>query len=204
MAITSFSTLKNAVADWLDRDDIDSAITTMVALMETRLYRDLRLRFMETDLNVSVASGVAAVPSDYLELRTAYLDTTPIQELQPKTPGWIQSVYPTRSADGTPKYIARSGDNFIFGPYPDSDRTLMGVYYAKPTALSTSNETNWLTTNAPDLLLYGTLVQSAAYIGSDDRLGLWESAYSDAFNMLEAQEQREQFPENLPLTMTVL
>lgn len=204
MAIDSYSTLLAGVADWLDRDDIDSGIETMVSLMEARLYRDLRLRFMESALSVSISSGVAAVPSDYLALRYAYLNTNPVQELQPKTPDWIYHTYPTRSAAGVPAYIARSGSDFIFGPYPDSDYTLTGIYYAKPSTLSTSNETNWLTTNAPDLLLYGTLVQSAAYLGSDDRLGLWESAYRDAFNALEAQEDRDQYPEDMPLTMTTL
>ena len=119
MAITSFSTLTTAVADWLDRDDIDSAITTMVALMEARLYRDLRLRFMESSLSVSISSGVAAVPSDYLELKNCYMATDPITELQIKTPGWIETVYPQRAASAVPKFIARSGDDFVIDEQRD-------------------------------------------------------------------------------------
>lgn len=204
MAINSYTTLVNAVADWLDRDDMSAAISTMVGLMEARLYRELRLQFMETSLSGTISSGVVAIPTDYLSLKNAYLNTNPIQHLQIKTPNWIEAVYAERSASSQPAYIARSEGNFIFGPYPDSDYGLRGVYYAKPTALGTSNETNWLTTNAPDLLLYGTLVHATPYIGKDERVSLWEAGYQDARGNLDDQEMEEQFPSSIPLTQTVL
>ncbi len=202
MAVTSYSTLKTSVADWLDRSDIGTAIDTMIDLCEARIYRELRLRFMESSLSVTISSGVAAVPSDYIELKSAHINTNPIQHLQPKSQNWIETVYPERSSSGVPHYIARQGDNFIFGPYPDSDYTLAGTYYAKPTALSTSNETNWLTSNAPDLLLYGALVHSAPYIGHDERAPLWEAGYQDALARVMNTEREENYPRHIPLRMT--
>lgn len=199
MAITSYSTLVTAVADWLDRDDIDEGISTMVGLMEARLYRRLRIRFMESSLSVAISSGVAAQPSDYLGLRTAYIDTTPITKLKPRQLEWIEEHYPTRSSSGVPKFIAPRGDNFEFGPYPDSDYTLTGTYYAKPTALSTSNETNWLTTNAPGLLLFGTLRHSSMYIGHDERQAGWDAEYQRLYSDLVEQYDEERFPNTMTL-----
>lgn len=201
MAITTFSTLKSAAADWLDRDDIGDAIETMIGLAEARIYRELRIRAMESALSVSISSGVAAVPADYQELRFAYLDTTPVQHLQISDPEWLYAIYPTRSASGAPQYISREGLNFIFGPYPDSGYTLKGIYYASLTAMSVSNETNWFTANAPDLLLYGTLAHSALYLGQDARLDSWEAAYQEAKNRVVAQDKQERYPRGMSLSV---
>ena len=160
MAITNYSTLKAAVADWLDRDDLTSQIDTFLDLTEAVLARELRIKPMETALSSAISGGVLAVPSDYLELRFAYVDGSPVRWLELKDPGWIYLNYPTRSSTSKPYYIGREGDNFIFGPYPDDGYTIKGSYYAKLAALSASNETNWFTANAPDLLLFGCLLQA--------------------------------------------
>ena len=203
--ITTFSTLKTAVADWLDRDDISAVggpIDVMIALMEEELYRDLRLRFMETALNVTLASGVAAIPSDFLELKFAYIDGSPTQPLQMKPSEWIYQNYPLRSQDSRPQFMSTEGDNFIFGPFPDgSTYTLKGSYYARPTDLSTSNETNWLTTNAPGLLLNGTLLQSIGYLGMDERVSYWRQEFDRLFTRVMQADKRERFPSEMQLTV---
>lgn len=201
MAITSFSTLKSSIADWLDQDDIGDAIDTMIDLAEARIYRELRIKPMETALSVTISSGVAAVPSDYLELRYAYVDTNPVTPLQVKSPQFIHLDYPQRSSDAVPIYIARDGSNFIFGPYPDSNYTIKGSYYAKLDALSTSNETNWFITNAPDLLLYGALVHSAAYLEDDNRLTMWEAAYQQVKDRVIEQDKQERYPRGMAPTV---
>jgi hypothetical protein len=213
--ISSFTTLKNAIADWLDRDDLGDASDQFIQFAEERIYRGgtniltqqrvspVRIRAMETALSVSITSGVAAVPSDYLELKHAYISSAPVQRLERKSPEWIYTKFPQRSADSKPLYIAREGSNFMFGPYPDSDTyTLTGIYYAKLTALSASNETNTFTTNAPDLLLYGALCESSAYVGQDDRMQLWESRYEAAREAIQEQDEQEAFGNYMGLAVT--
>lgn len=197
--ISTFTTLKNAVADWLDRDDMGDAIETMIGLAEARIYRDLRIQPMETALSVTIASGVAAVPSDYLELKYAYVDGAEAVSLEPRSPEWIVANYTTRSSDSKPVFIARDGSNFIFGPYPDSTYTIKGTYYAKLTALSASNETNWFTTNAPELLLYGTLLHSAPYVGDDQRAPLWSAGYEEAKGRVIEQDDAQRFPRRMSI-----
>jgi len=199
MAITSYSTLKTAIADWIDWTEGALALDTFIDLAEARIYRELRLRFMESSLSVTIASGVAALPSDFMEMKVAYLNTSPVQQLEMRPLEWIYATYPQRSSDSRPLYIARSGDNLEFGPYPDSTYSISGVYFARPTALSASNETNWLTTNAPDLLLYGSLAHSAPYVGDDSRVVLWEAAYQDAKRQVVAQETKLRYPDQMSL-----
>jgi len=200
MALTNYSTLLTSIADWLDRDDITTVSETWVDLAEARIYRELRHSFMESALSVAISSGTAALPADFLELKVAYLTTTPATPLQIRNADWIYARYPQRTADGVPCFIATEQDAFLFGPYPDSNYTIAGTYYAKPDPLvTTTNETNWLTTNAPDMLLYGSLVHSAPYIGHDQRAPLWEAAYQDALRRVQNADKREDFPLSMPL-----
>lgn len=203
MAITSYSTLKSAIADWIERDDLGSSIDTFIDLMEAHIYRELRIQAMETTLSEAIASGVIAVPSTFLELSFAYVDGSPTSPLELKTPYWIYQHYPDRSASGRPKFIAREGSNLIFGPYPDSNYTIKGSYFAKLTALSGSNETNWFTTNAPDLLLFGSLVAATPYIGDDERSVVWKSQFEEALNELKRQDRKERFNIRGPMAATV-
>jgi hypothetical protein len=199
MAINTFSTLKSAVADWLDRDDIDAAIVTMIGLMETRLYSQLRVRNMESALSETISSGVITLPTDLIEFKAIYIDSSPIQAVEFKNLDWIHQQYPTRSSSGKPAYAALSSTTMVFGPYPDSAYNVAGIYYARPTALSASNETNFLTTTWPDLLFYGTLVHSALYLGQDARMAAWEGAYQDALTRIMRSERRESYPAGVAL-----
>ena len=202
MSITSYSELKTAVGNWLNRSDLTTYVPDLVMLGEKRIYRDLRIRAMETALNSAISSGVLALPSDYVELKFAYVDGSPTQILQRKTAEFIYTSYPTRSSDGKPHFIGREGSNFIFGPYPDSTYTIKGIYYARLTALSDSNTTNWFTTNAPDLLLFASLLEAEPFIKNDERMVLWQTKYDQIVSQVTAEDQREQYSGS-SLRMTV-
>lgn len=201
--ISTFSTLKTAVADYLDRDDISASggqIDTWIDLAEEQIYRDLRLRFMESSTSPSSGTTVA-IPSDFLELKSAYiLKSNEATRLEPQDADWIYTNYPLRTGDGMPRYIAQEADTWIFGPYPDTSYTFKLNYYAKPSALAvTTNESNWLTTNAPDLLLNATLLQSIPYLGMDERAQYWQANYDKAMRRLIEQQDRQRFPSEMAL-----
>lgn len=203
MSINNYATLQTAVENWLNRPDLATTYTPdLIRLGEIRIYRDLRIRCMETALSSAISSGVLAIPSSYKEMKFAYIESSPISKLQRKDAEWIYHNYRTRSADGTPKFFAREGENFIFGPYPDSDYTVKGVYYKSLPALSGSNTTNWFTDNAPDLLLYASLCEAAPFIKNDERIPIWEGRYNLAKDRIQQEDDREEFSGS-PLAMTV-
>ena len=189
--ITSWATLKTEIAAWLNRSDLTDVIPGLTQLGEARIYRDLRVRQMETALSSAIASGVVAVPSGYLGMKYAYLDGTPVQRLERKDAEWIYQNYPTRAAESKPFFFAREAGNFIFGPYPDSAYTMKGVYWKKLDPLSDSNTSNWLITDAPDLILFASLCEAAPYLGDDARLALWESKYAALGQAIQRQDSAE-------------
>lgn len=202
MAIENYTGLVSAVARWLHRADLTDAIPDFVMMAEKRIYRVLRVRAMEQPLSVVIASGVAAVPADYLEMKNARIAGASGWALMRKDGEWIYKNYPTRSADGSPEFFAREGDNFIFGPYPDDGYTMGGTYYAMPEALSDTNTSNWFTANTPDLLLFACLCESAAFIQQDQMtIDRWENKYAAMLRDLIAADRREEFSGS-PLQMT--
>ncbi len=135
MALNTYSDLVTAIGTWLNRTDLASYIPDFIALAEERIYRSLRVKAMETALSSTISSGAIAVPSDYIELKSAYIDGSPTYALERLSVEEIYTKYPTRSSQGKPLYIAREGASFIFGPYPDGAYTVKGIYYARLAAL---------------------------------------------------------------------
>lgn len=178
MAITTYANLQTALSNWLKRSDLTSYLPDFVTIGETRIFREARTSDMETALSVAIASGVAALPTGYIDLKFAYVNASPTLRLKRRSASWIYENYPTRSSDGKPSFIAREGTNFIFGPYPDSNYTITGVFYKNIGPLSSSAHA--LFTANPDLYLFASLVAAEPFIKNDKRLVLWEAQYQRA------------------------
>ena len=85
MALDTYANLKTEIASFLNRDDLTAQIDTFIDLAETRHARDLRIREMETvDTSITTVAGTQSydLPTGYLELRYAMLQTSPYTMLQ--------------------------------------------------------------------------------------------------------------------------
>lgn len=191
--ITNYSTLQTAVADYLARSDLTSYIPNFIQNWEERFYREAKnwASWMETALSVTITSNVAAVPADYLGLRIAYISGQSSPPLKRINLDQLYQRYPRGQQTGQAKFIARNGANFEFGPIP-ADGTLVGTYYAKPTVLrSDSDGINWIITNAPDLPLYGALLEAQPFLRNDARIMTWQSLYDVALIAYRSQFMEE-------------
>ena len=189
MSITTYAELQTAVGNWTHRADLTSITPDLIMLAEKRIFREARTRVMEAALSGTIANGVIALPSDYLDIKFAYISATPTSQLSRSSASQIYSKFANRQASGKPTHIGREGTNFIFGPYPDSSYAVAGIYYAKPTAIATS--VNALFTDSTDLYLMATLCECAPYMKDDPRVALWEAKYNTILEQLNKQEARE-------------
>ena len=176
MSISTYADLQNQVISFLHRasllDAVDSDnVPDLILLGEKWIFRHARTSEMESSLSVTISSGVATVPTDYLALKHARIDASPTRYLKMRPASWIYEHYPTRSSDSKPFFIGRDGTDFIFGPYPDSNYTVLGTYYAKPTSIQSS--ANSLFTANPDIYLFASLAEAEAYVKNDKRIPLW-------------------------------
>lgn len=182
----TYAELKTAIANWAKRADLSTYLDDVILMGEKWVFRNARTRDMETALNLSISSGVAAIPTDYVEMKHSYIDGTPVQSLQMRPASWIYIQYPTRSAEGKPVYIGTEGSNFIFGPYADSSYTLKGIYYKRLTSVASS--ANALFTANPDLYLFAALAELEPFLKNDKRIGLWTAKRAEILAQVNGED----------------
>jgi hypothetical protein len=66
------------------------------------------------------------------------------------------------------------------------------TYYAKIPPLAAYG-TNWLLQRNPNVYLYGTLLESAPFLGDDGRIEMWAGLFSAACDALQAGDQRSRY-----------
>ena len=205
MSISTYAELQTAVTGWMQRSGVvfdgTDYVPDLITMGEKYIFRHARTRDMETSLSVALSSGVGAVPADFVALKYAYLDHSPVYPVQPKAASWIITAYPTRSADDVPQFIAIDGSNFIFGPYPDSDYTLMGTYYKRLTSITSS--ANALFTSNPDLYLFAALAECKAFMKDNTYLQIWTQKRDQILQDVNNENNIGNYSGG-PLTMAVM
>lgn len=194
--ISGYTSLLASVANWLSKSNLTSDIPSFVQNFEERFYRQPRNfgKWMESSsLSVSF-STTATIPSDFLSLRVAYLNGQVRAPLVNSSLEQLYAKYPRAGSSGIPAWIARDGANFVFGPVPNGTFTLNGNYYAKPVLLrnfASDAAAHFLIVNAPDLLLYGALLEAVPFIKDDARISIWQNfhdrALTDYRDLMKAQ-----------------
>lgn len=119
-------------------------------------------------------------------------------QLVPVTKQFIDVVYPSATLNtGTPEFYAVLDDlTVLLGPSPDQAYTAEVQGTQRPTPLSISNTTTWLTQYVPDLFLAACMVRATGYQknwgaqADDPKMAVsWENQYQ----MLKASAQVEEF-----------
>ena len=196
MALGTFTELKDAVADWLDRSDLTARIPDFITLAEARLNRDLRIRPMEvrSTMETTASQRYFNLPGGYIQMRNIQINTNPITPLEYITPEMLDRLYGSNTT-GKPRAYTLIGDEIQLAPIPDSDYTVEMAFYEKFTALGDGTSgtvtTNWLTLNAPDVLLYGALLEAEPFIKNDERVNLWINAYNSAITRIQDADARD-------------
>ena len=196
MALSTFTELKDAVADWLDRSDLTARIPDFITLAEARVNRDLRIRAMEVRSTMTTTAGKQYfnLPTNYIQMRNIQLNTNPTTPLEYITPEMLDRLYGS-STTGKPRAYSLIGDEIQLAPIPDSAYTLEMAFYEKFTALGDGTSgtvtNNWLTLNAPDVLLYGALMEAEPFIKNDERIPVWLQAYRDGIDKLQKADAND-------------
>ena len=176
MAISTYTELLSAVANWLGRSDLTSRIPEFVTLAQARINRDVRAREMETkNATFSITGEYVNLPTGFLEVKHFYLNADPRRALEPADAGWMTSY----TTSGEPKHFSVEAGQFRFSPVPSETEEATLIYYVKPaTLVASSAETNTLFPSvAPDLYLYASLLEAESFIQNDPRLATWAQAY---------------------------
>jgi hypothetical protein len=122
------------------------------------------------------------MPTDMVSLENLHLiESNSRTLLLLRSDEFMMEYWPDRTATGSPRYYAYFDDDTIYvAPTPSSNISVEISYRRRLPALSSSNTTNWLTDNASDALLYGSLVEASAfnrnYALMERYLGMYQNA----------------------------
>lgn len=195
MALASYSDLQTAVASWLNRPDLTAAIPDFITLAEKKLDRALRTTEQIKRVRTTVDEEYEALPSDFAELISTFIVESPTTQLtQLSVADFINQGFTTAEQ---PTHFTIIGQNLRFGPVPTETFTLELVYYATIPALSDSATSNWLLTRAPDVYLYGALIEASPYLREDTRTIVWKTLYDEQVARLNNESQRQQYTKTI-------
>jgi hypothetical protein len=187
--ITTYTELQTAVTEWLARDQdttLIARIPTLIQLAEAKFNRTLFVRQMEQRsyaLTDPVASEpeFIALPSDFQSMRRIRISSVNGKPmLSFKSQQQMDEYRFSRgNVTGQPQFFSIFGTELELAPTPDAIYTIEMVYRQNIPALA-SNSTNWLLTLAPDLYLYGALLEASPYLKEDDRIQVWGAGFQSA------------------------
>jgi hypothetical protein len=187
MSIDNYSELVTAVGDWLDRDDLAAKVPTFIQLAEARLNRLLEDPEMEVTSTTTATGDYTALPSDFGAMVSVSTGDGVLRAAGP-----VEFAALDHTVTGTPRYYTVVDGSISFAPN-NSSAVIRIVYRRRIPALTASNTTNWLLTLAPDVYLYGALVQAEAFLAEDDRLELWKSAFDESIAELRGDASRRKW-----------
>lgn len=178
----------NTVGSFTSADQI----ATFVKMAEQRIYNMVQLPALRKNVTGGMTSGnkYLACPSDWLATFSLAVinSANEYKYLLNKDVNFIRESYPDTDAAfyGEPEYYAQFDQNtFILGPTPDANYAAELHYFYYPASIVDAG-TSWLGDNFDSVLLYGSLLEAAAFMKSDaDIISFYKQRYDEAMGELK-------------------
>ena len=206
----TFATLKTAIQDYTDNAEATfvTNLPNFVKAAEDRIFEAVDLEYFRKNVTSAMTASdqFLSVPDDLLAVFSLQITTSGSESfLLQKDVNYLREYTPNASTTGLPKYYAVfSVNHFLLAPTPNSAYTVELHYYYRPTSLVDSgSSTTWMSANAPNVLLYGSLFEAYTFMkGEQDILAIYEKRFMDGLARLkdlgEARENYDAYRTGLP------
>ena len=207
----TYSTLKSAIQNYADNTETTfvANLDNFIKAAEQRILNSIDLQYFRKNVSGTVTADnqYLAVPTDYLaSFSLSVVNSSNKEFLLEKDVNYIQSVNPNSATTGVPKYYAYFDiNNFILAPTPSANAVAELHYFYRPASLTAAGDsgTTWLSTNAPNAMLYGSLVEAYIYMkGEPDVMKSYTDRFMESLVRLkdygEARENSDAYRRGLP------
>lgn len=198
----TFTTLQQDVRRYLERGSSYAAdpvvyeqIPRLINLAERRIARELKVQGFINVVSGTLTSGQAvyAKPDRWRDTVSMNIGTGVNGDnrkvLFTRAYEYLLSYWPNRAETDEPVFYSDYDYNhWLVAPTPDADYPFEILYYELPPLLDDSVQTNWLTEYAPQLLLYGTLLEATPFLKNDERIATWQQFYDRSAAMLNGED----------------
>lgn len=198
----TFSSLKQDVQRYLERGSTLAAdpivyeqIPRLINLAERRIARELKVQGFIAVVTTTLTPGQSVYDKpdrwrDTISMNigtgTTYSNRT---SLYTRAYEYLRSYWPDESQTDTPIFYSDYDySHWLVAPTPDVAYPIEILYYELPPLLDDTTQTNWLSEYAPQLLLYGTLLEATPFLKNDDRIAVWQQMYDRSAAMLNGED----------------
>ena len=201
----TLSTLKTAVQDYLETDETTfvNNLNNFILQAEERILKSVQVPDQRKNVqgNVTSSNRFLATPTDFLApFSLAVISSNNYDYLDLKHNSFIKEYISSTTTTGKPRYYAIfDQSSFEVAPVPDSNYTVELHYLAKPASLTAGGDsgTTYLSTDAPDTLLYGCLLEGAIFLKLPaDDIGAYEARFKESLlrlkNLGEGRDTRDE------------
>ena len=203
MATTmTFETLKQDIRRYLERGAtlasdavVYEQIPRLINLAARRIARELKVQGFLVAVTDTMVPGqsVYAKPDRWRDTVSVNVGTgdnlANRKFLFTRDYEYLRSYWPNESETDTPVFYADYDyTHWLIAPTPDQAYPFEVLYYELPPLLDDTIQTNWLTEYAPQLLLYGALLEATPFLKNDERIATWQQFYDRAAAMLNGED----------------
>ena len=191
--VLTYDSLTSTVLQYLERRDtaVVNAIPTFITLAEFEIAEQIKtlgqLQVVESTMTAS--NPVLQKPARWR--KTVSMSITVDGVKQPvylRKYEYLKNYWPDTSQTSIPQYYADTDwDHWYLAPTPASAYDFEVLYYERIAPLSSTNQTNWLTQNAPNAMLFGTLLQAMPFLKNDQRQ-IFQQKYTESLQSLKAED----------------
>jgi len=186
-SFANYGELKEAMADWLMRQDLNARIPQFLRMAEAELDTVLRVREMIGRARTVAECQYIALPDDWVKARNVQRvsDGEPLGLMAyDEIDRYRADIKAGRTyVDGRgPRFYALVGEAMELAPAPpeESPAEIELIYYRRVPRPSSDTQRTWLLDRYPSVYLYGGLVHSAPFLKDDERLAVWQALYQNA------------------------
>jgi hypothetical protein len=190
----TYDSLTSSVLQYLERNDAATiaAIPTFITLCEFEIAQNIKTLGQMEVVDSTMQIGNAVIPKPARWRKTTSMTLSNEGSKQPmlvRKLEYLNNYAQDVTATGTPLYYADYDyDHWLVAPTPDKAYPFEALCYTRLQPLSSTNQTNWLTQNAPNAMLFGTLKQTAPFLKNDARLALWKQMFDEALGALKTED----------------
>lgn len=193
----TYDSLVADVITYSERNDAGfiAQIPRLIMMTEQNIASQIKTLMQLVVVNTTLTPGDAVLEKPVRWRKTISMKVNGAPIVQ-RSMDYI-TQYQSESNNGLPLYYAEYDyDHWALAPVPDSNYPVEIIYYSRIQPLDQQNQENLLTREAPQALLYGTLLQAQGYLKSLDKIPVWKSYYDDAISALTGEDAKRKTDRN--------
>lgn len=191
--VMTYDSLTSMVLQYLERQDtaVVNAIPTFISLAEFEIAQEIKTLGQLQVAESTMQAGESIIPKPARWRKTVSMSITVAGKKQPvylRKYEYLKNYWPDTSQTSIPEYYADTDwEHWFIAPTPDLGYDFEVLYYERIAPLSSTNQTNWLTQNAPNAMLFGTLLQAMQFLKNDQRV-IFQQKYTESLQSLKAED----------------